>query len=141
MSQFSVIAALIFSIIIAVFALANSQTIFINYLYGKAEVSAIVVILCAAVSGAFAMFLFSIVRQIKASLRLRGLRNDIKILEERVRELEKERDFFQVKAEQFRQFYVDGDGDDSGELREEPSLYDEEILENNIEAGERKDQT
>jgi len=138
-SQFSVIAALIFSIIIAVFALANSQTVLINYLYGKAEVSAIVIILCAAVSGAFAMFLFSFVRQIKASLQLRGLRNDIKILEERVRELEKERDFFQVKAEQFRQFYVDGD--DSGELREEPYLYDEEILENNTEVGERKDQT
>ncbi len=139
MNQFSIIAALIFSLIIAIFALANSQPVLINYLYGKAEVSAVIVILCSAVSGALVLFLFNLVRQIKASLRLRGLRNDIKMLEERVKELEKERDFFQVQSEQYRQFYVDTD--DSGDLQEKVPFNNEEVAEENPENREWKDKS
>lgn len=141
MSQYSVIAALVFSLIIAVFALANSQPVLINYLFGKTEVSAIIVILCAAASGAFIIFLLNLVRQIKASLRIRGLRNDIKILEERVQELEKERDFFQVQAEQFRQAL--SDADDSGDFRDFPPgvrFKNGDVPGENIEVEERKEQ-
>lgn len=138
MNQFSIIVALIFSVIIAIFALANSQTVLINYLFGKAEVSAVIVILCSAVSGAFVIFLFNLVRQIKTSLRLRGLRNEIKLLEEKVKELEKERDYFQVQAEQFQQLYADVD--DSGDLQEKASFNNKDRAEEN-EIREWKDKS
>ena len=115
MNQFSIIVALIFSVIIAIFALANSQTVLINYLFGKAEVSAVIVILCQLFPELLLFSLFNLVRQIKTSLRLQGLCNEIKLLEEKVKELEKERDYFQVQAEQFQQLYADAD--DSGICR------------------------
>ncbi len=113
MGQLGIFAGLIFSIIIAVFALANSQPVMINYLFGKAEVSAVIVILCSAVSGAFVIFLFSLVRQVKASFRFRGLRGEMRTMEEKVRDLEKERDFLRIQAEQFQQAFTDAE-DSSG---------------------------
>lgn len=138
MSQFSIFAGLIFSLIIAVFALANSQPVLINYLFGKAEVSAIIVILCSAVSGAFVIFLFNLVRHVKASFQLRGLRNDLRIMKEKMQELEKERDFFQVQAGQFQQAFTEAG--DALEFPGQARSQNIELPEENTKVKERKDQ-
>ncbi len=100
MSQFGVILALIFSLIIAIFAIANNQPIEVNYLYGKAEVSAIVVILGAAILGALVIFLLSVIRQIRFSFQIRNLRSEVELYKNRSFELEKERERLSAQVEQ-----------------------------------------
>jgi len=91
-SQLSIILALLFSLVIAVLAIANNQPVDLNYLYGSAEISAVVVILGSALLGALAIFLLSIVRHIKVSLQFRSMRNEIKDLHTKAQILMEERD-------------------------------------------------
>ena len=99
MNQFGVILALVFSLIIAIFAIANNQLIEVNYLYGKAEVSAIVVILGAAILGALVIFLLSMFRQIRMSFQIRSLRNELENYKNKMMELEKERERLVTQVE------------------------------------------
>ena len=92
MSQLSIILALLFSLVIAVLAIANNQPVVISYLYGSTEISAVVVILVSAFLGALAIFLLSIVRHIKVSLQFRSMRNEIKDLHHKAQALAEERD-------------------------------------------------
>lgn len=101
MSQFGVILALVFSLVIAIFAIANNQPIEVNYLYGKAEVSAIIIILGSAILGALVIFLLSMFRQIRMGFQIRGLRNEIEDHKKKALELEKERERLMAQVEQF----------------------------------------
>jgi uncharacterized integral membrane protein len=92
MGQLGVLLALIFSLIIAVLAIANNQPVIINYLYGRAEVSAVVIILGAAVLGALTIFILSLFGKIKGKLQFRNMRNDLKNLKEKLQSLQNERD-------------------------------------------------
>ena len=103
MNQFNVILALIFSLVIAIFALANNQPIEMNYLYGKAEISAIIVILGAAILGALTIFLLNIFKQIKTGLRLRSLQGQLNELGSRVDELTAERDALLMQIGQLQE--------------------------------------
>lgn len=103
MSQFGVILALIFSLVIAVFAIANNQPIVVNYLYGKTEISAVVVILGAAILGALVMFLLNMFKQIKTGFRLRNLQGQVNDLSARVDELTGERDALLVQVGQLKE--------------------------------------
>jgi len=47
-SQLSIIFALLFSLVIAVLAIANNQPVTVNYLYGSTEISAVIIILGSA---------------------------------------------------------------------------------------------
>lgn len=103
MSQFGVILALIFSLLIAIFALANNQLIIVNYLYGKTEISAVIVILGAAILGAFVIFLLNIFKQIKAGFRLRSLQSELNEVRSQVNELENERDALLLQLGQLQE--------------------------------------
>ena len=92
MSQFGVILALIFSLVIAIFALANNQPIIVNYLYGKTEISAVIVILGAAILGAFVIFLLNMFKQIKTGFQIRSLQSELKESRSQLSELKNERD-------------------------------------------------
>jgi putative membrane protein len=94
MGRFNVLLALIFCLIIAVFALANNQPMEINYLYGSVELSAVLVILGSAALGALAIFIFGLFKNIQVRLKLRSLRHEIKNLLEKLQIAEKERDTF-----------------------------------------------
>lgn len=118
MSQFGVILALIFSLVIAVFAIANNQPIVVNYLYGKTEISAVVVILGAAILGALVMFLLNIFKQIKTGFRLRNLQGQVNDLSARVDELTGERDALLVQI---------------GQLQEQDGLEKEKVAEQSTE--------
>lgn len=90
MSQVGIIVALIFSLIIAVFAILNNQPVVINYLFNKVDVSAVIVILGAAFSGAFIVFLLGVYRQIKLVVKMRGLTADIKDRDKKLEMLSQE---------------------------------------------------
>ena len=103
MSQFSVILALIFSLIIAVFAVANNQPIVVNYIYGKTEVFAVIVILGAAFLGALSIFVLSIFKQIVAGFRLRGLQGEMSELRSRLQQTIRERDALLLRLGQLQE--------------------------------------
>ncbi len=89
MNQAGVIIALIFSLIVAIFALLNNQPVSINYFFGKVEVSSVIIILGSAFSGALIVFLLGIYRQIKLTVKVRGLNADIRELEKDIELLDK----------------------------------------------------
>ncbi len=92
MGRFNVVLALIFCLLLAVFALANNQMVEINYLYGSVELSAVLVILGSAALGALVVFILGLVKNIQGRLKLRTLRHEIKDLQGKLQIIEKERD-------------------------------------------------
>ncbi|PKM83803.1 MAG: hypothetical protein CVU88_01120 [Firmicutes bacterium HGW-Firmicutes-13] len=80
--QLGVILALLFSILIAVFAILNNEVVEINYLFGRAPVSVVIVILASAFSGAVVVGLFSLVGRIKYGLRSWELQGKFKKMED-----------------------------------------------------------
>jgi len=122
LSQFGVILALIFSLIIAIFAIANNQPIEVNYLYGKAEVSAIVVILGAAILGALVIFLLSMFRQIRISFQIRSLRNEVENYKSKNAEMEKERERLLAQVEQLSELSAGGQMAVTGEQVQEEEI-------------------
>lgn len=86
--QIGVILALAFSILIAVFAILNNEIVVINYLFGKAPVSVVIVILASALLGALVVGLFSLVARVKQGLALRDQQKRFTALEARLAELQ-----------------------------------------------------
>ena len=98
MGRFNVVLALIFCLLIAVFALANNQMVEINYLYGSVELSAVLVILGSAALGALVVFILGLVKNIQGRLKLRTLRHEIKDLRGKLQIMEKERDSLLIQV-------------------------------------------
>lgn len=80
-TQWSVIIALLFSLLIAVFALLNNEMIVVNYLFGTMEISAVLVILGSASAGALIIIFLNLVRNVKLGFKLRELKKKVKELE------------------------------------------------------------
>ena len=80
--QLGFILALLFSILIAIFAILNNEVVEINYFFGRAPVSVIIVILASAFTGALIVGLFSLVGRIKFGFRSREHHNQLKKMEE-----------------------------------------------------------
>lgn len=97
MSSFYLILALVFSLIIAIVAIANTEPVTVNYLFGRADVSLIVLILGSAFAGALVMGMLSLFRSIKAALAFRQLRQEKETLQKQVRELENDKVFLEAE--------------------------------------------
>ncbi|MDW7738691.1 MAG: LapA family protein [Bacillota bacterium] len=93
MGSFYLILGLIFSLLIAIVALANNETVTVSYIFGRAEVSLILLILGSAVVGALAMGLFSLFRSIRSALAFRQLRHQQEELQKNIKNLEEEKIF------------------------------------------------
>ncbi len=135
MNQFGVILALLFSMIIALFAIANNQPIEVNYLYGRAEVSAVIVILGAAILGALVIFLLNLFRQFRTGFQIRSLRQEIASLQDKFQEVEAERDSLLVQLGQLQESGEEASRDvafesdlvNSGELTQAESNSEAEL--------------
>jgi uncharacterized integral membrane protein len=82
--QIYFILSLLFSVVVALFAVINSEIIEISYFLGKVEVAQSVVILVSAAFGALIMGLFAVFGKFKSGLRTRKLNGRIKTLEKEV---------------------------------------------------------
>ena len=147
MLQFGVVVALLFSLLIAIFAIANNQPITINFLYGKAEVSAIVVILGSAIAGAVVMGILNLVRNVKQGLKIRNLKQERKKLEDQLQKLEEDHKLFKEKQaaapspgnddEALQESDADhvekSEPQELQELSREPSRSEKEAIDNNKE--------
>jgi len=96
MGSFYLILGLVFSLIIAIIALANNETVVVSYIFGRSEVSLILLILGSAVTGALAMGLFSLFRSIRHALSYRDLRHQKESLQKQLKDLEEENIYLQA---------------------------------------------
>ncbi len=97
MSSIYLIIALVFSMIIAIAAIANTEPVTVNYIFGQASVSLIILILGSAFAGALVMGMISLFRSIRAALAFRQARHEKEALEKQIKELEEEKIFLQAE--------------------------------------------
>lgn len=97
MGSFYLVLGLIFSLIIAVIALANNEPVTVSYIFGRAEISLILLIIGSAVTGALAMGLFSLFRSIRTAFAFREQRHQQKVLLKQVKTLEEEKIFLEAE--------------------------------------------
>ena len=90
MESLLLIAALVISLLIALLALANKETVAINYLFGETKVSLIILILASACAGAVITGLLSLLRSASRAIRFRELRRQLGEDKKRLFDLEQE---------------------------------------------------
>ncbi|MGE5630347.1 MAG: LapA family protein [Caulobacteraceae bacterium] len=86
--QIIIVTSMIFSILIAFFAVQNAEIVTVNLLWYKVSLSQAVIILSSALFGVLVMLPFDIFRAVKHKLKLMDMNGEIKRLKE---ELEKEK--------------------------------------------------
>ncbi len=91
MAMLYLVFALLFSLLIAVVAIANGEIVTVNYLVGQADLSLIVLILGSASAGALTLGSFSLFRGIRTHLQFREARQEQLELQQRVEFLEEEK--------------------------------------------------
>jgi lipopolysaccharide assembly protein A len=97
MGSFILILALLFSLLIAIIALANNNPVSVNYLFGRSEIPLILLILGSAISGAAVMGLFSIFRGIRTALKHREERRRYEEVTARAEALRQEKTALEAK--------------------------------------------
>ena len=71
---------MVFAVIIALFAVANSEPVSINLIFRTYELSQAVVILVSAVVGALMVFVLNLVAKAKQAMKAKNLKKEIKEL-------------------------------------------------------------
>jgi uncharacterized integral membrane protein len=77
------IVSLIFSLIVAAFAVLNSEVVTIKLFWANYELSQSVVIIISAALGAFVAFFLSLFSKLKSTLKIRELTNNLKNAEKK----------------------------------------------------------
>lgn len=83
--QITLIISLVFAVIIAIFAVANSEAVSINLIFVTYEMSQAIVILISSIIGAISVFLLNMVSKIKSSRNTKRLNNEIKSLKSQLK--------------------------------------------------------
>ena len=78
--QVNLIISMVFAVIIALFAVANSEPVSINLIFRTYELSQAVVILVSAVVGALMVFVLNLVSKAKQAMKAKNLKKEIKDL-------------------------------------------------------------
>jgi lipopolysaccharide assembly protein A len=88
-SQLIVFLALVFSIVIAIFAVQNTTQVAVQFLAFRADAVAVsVLVLISAALGALAMLLLGVAREVPIRWRHRSVSQQLKSAQKRVAELE-----------------------------------------------------
>ncbi|WLR49978.1 DUF1049 domain-containing protein [Bacillus tianshenii] len=82
--QWSMLLAIIFAVIVAVFAVINVDAVEVNYLFGTAQWPLILVILCSVLMGALIIGFGGLVRIYKLQRQVKGLEREKAELEAEV---------------------------------------------------------
>lgn len=97
MGSFYLILALVFGLIVAIVALANNEIVTVSYIFGRTEISLIILILGSTFFGVMIMGLFSLFRSIRTAFAFRDLRHQNEELQKRVKALEEEKMFLEAE--------------------------------------------
>jgi len=76
------VITLVFSILVAIFAIQNSSSVVISFLFAKFSISQALIILISAVLGAVIVMLLGTIKQIKSNLKIRNLSKEFTKLQE-----------------------------------------------------------
>ncbi|HED24224.1 MAG TPA: DUF1049 domain-containing protein [Firmicutes bacterium] len=125
MSSFYLILALVFGLLIAIVALANQEAVSVNYIFGRSEVSLIILILGSAFVGALAMGLFSLFRGIQSAFSFRQLRQKQDEMQKKIKDLEEEKIFLTAEINKLSSVQE--------EVAEEKTAEDETAAENSVQ--------
>jgi lipopolysaccharide assembly protein A len=89
LSQFIVLLALVFSIVIAIFAVQNTQPVQVQFLSLQVQgVAVAVLVLVSAALGALAMLMLGVAREVGLRWRHRAVTQQLRASQARVAELE-----------------------------------------------------
>lgn len=88
--QVYLIVALIFSLVVAIFAVQNTAMAEINFLTWSFDVPLVLVILGAAAAGALVLYLFGLFKQVGYWMKMRQLNHNKAELEKQVKKLEEQ---------------------------------------------------
>jgi uncharacterized integral membrane protein len=80
------IASLIFAILVATFAVSNSEIVTIRFMWKQIQLSQSIVILGSAALGAMIIALIGAFSKVKSSLKIRELKKQVKDLELKIEE-------------------------------------------------------
>jgi uncharacterized integral membrane protein len=84
--QLTYILALLFALVVAIFALLNAQPVTVDFIFNEFQISLALVILVSAFAGAVILGFLGIFRQVKGSFKSREMNARIKKLEEQLKE-------------------------------------------------------
>lgn len=92
--EFKFIISLLFAVLVAIFAIQNSGSVEINFLFANFTISQAVIILCSTIVGALIVLLLGLVKQIKQNMKIKQLNKEIEMLTE-------EKDKLQAKVDEY----------------------------------------
>ena len=78
--QWTLIFALVFALIIAIFSVMNVEAVPVDYMFGTAHIPLIMVILGSALAGGFVVGLFGTIRIMKQNRQIRSLQKELQSL-------------------------------------------------------------
>jgi len=84
--QITYILALLFALIVAIFAIQNAQPVTVDFMFNEFQVSLALVILVSVFAGAIILGFLGIFRQIRTGLKTREMASKIKKLEEQLKD-------------------------------------------------------
>lgn len=86
--QFYLICALVFSLLVAIFAIQNTEIVTIRFITYQFSVSLVLVLLGSAVAGALALYFLGLFKQVGTWFKIRQLNGRKEDLENQVKKLE-----------------------------------------------------
>jgi putative membrane protein len=84
--QWSFILGLIFSLIVAVFAVVNVERVTVNYLFGYSDIPLILIIIGSALLGGLVVAMFGTLRQYKLQRKVKNLEKELEEMKSPVSE-------------------------------------------------------
>jgi lipopolysaccharide assembly protein A len=75
--QWTFILGLFFSLVVAIFAVVNVESVSVNYLFGYANIPLILIILGSALVGGLVVGLFGVIRQYRLQRRVKMLEKEL----------------------------------------------------------------
>ncbi len=125
--QVYLISALLFSLLVAVFAIQNTEQVIIKFLTFQFPISLVLVILGSAVVGALSLYFLGLFKQVGSWIKFRQLQhqkedleNQVKKLQEKLASLEAAKNLCEEKLNQPQE--------GTGEHKEEPKSAGESTV-------------
>ena len=89
--QWGLIVGLLFGLIIAFFAVLNTEAVTLNYYFGQMELSAALLVLASATLGALSVGLLGLIAQVRNGFAMWDFRNKVKRLASEVENLKEQK--------------------------------------------------
>ena len=133
--QFYLISALVFSLLVAVFAIQNTEMVVIKFLTWSFPVSLVLIVLGSAVAGALVLYFLGLFKQVGAWMKIRQINHHKSELENQVKKLEAQLNAVKEKIEP-KKSNSDKPKDPNSDKQEEVKPKTElEVEQNNKEDG------